>query len=439
MFMVTMSMRKTIALISLPVSLFLFLSCSTPTNPFTDYSSCNVSFLIPGQADTVCYVNDTLPITIKVEGASLFSLLTLYIDTTDSTTVSSFGSSWTDTITVEKVFQMPDTADLVIKAVLQNKEELQKTVRIFIDGKPPVITTEPPEALAVEIGAICSVSVAAEGVPPLSYQWIKNDSLRAGDTTASFYIGNFQAADSGLYRCIVKNDWGSDTSRSMRLTVKERDGKPVFWNFAFYRDTVREGDTLSIRLDSLYTAPASDTVSFALLEPEDRASFAGDSIFTFYAGARDSGSYMIPVSVSSESVADTGIMAIAVIPRYCTLTLVADSGSIVATPSAGAYRWSDTVLLKAVPRTGFIFFQWSGDISGITDSIFVSVLKDMTVQARFIPKDSSGCIEITSGSLNQAIRDASPGSKRPKRICPAPGVYDQGTIKIWGAVRIEIQ
>ena len=437
--MVIMAMRKSIALIALSISLLLCLLCSAPTNPFTDYSKCSVSFLIPGRADTVCYVKDTLPITIKVEAASLFSLLTLYIDSTDSTTVSSFGNAWTDTITVKKVFQAPDTIDLVIKAVLQNKEQLQKTVRIFIAGKAPVITTEPPEALAVEIGAICSVTVAAEGVLPLSYQWTKNGSLRAGDTAATLHIGNFQAADSGLYRCMVKNNWGSDTSRTMRLTVKERGGKPVFWNFAFYRDTVKEGDTLIIRLDSLYTAPASDTVSFALLEPEARASFAGDSLFTFHAGARDSGSYMIPVSVSSKSGADTGIMAITVMPRYCTLTLVADSGSIVATPSAAKYRWSDTVSLKAVPKSGFIFFLWSGDVSGLTDSISVAVFKDMTIRARFIPKDSSGCVEIHSGSLNQAIRDASPGSKRPKRICPAPGVYDQGTIKIWGAVRIEIQ
>jgi hypothetical protein len=432
-------MRKTIALITLSISLFLCVLCSTPTNPFEDYSSCSVSFIVPGRADTVCYVKDTLPITIKVEAASLFSVLTLYIDSTDSTTVSSFGSSWTDTITVRKVFQAPDTVDLAIKAVLQNKAQLQKTLRIFIAGRAPAITLEPPEALAVQIGAVCSVSVAAEGIAPLSYQWTKNGSLRAGDTAAKLYIGNFQAADSGLYRCLVKNGWGSDTSRSMRLTVKERSGKPVFWNFAFYRDTVKEGDTLKIKLASLYTAPVLDTVSFTLVEAERRASFSGDSLFTFYAGARDSGSYMVPVSVSSKSGADTGIMAIAVKPRYCALALNADSGSIVATPSFDKHRWGDSVSLKAVPKTGFIFFQWSGDISGITDSISVAVLKDMTIRARFIPKDSSGCVEILSGSLNQAIRDASPGSKRPKRICPAQGVYDQGTIRIWGAVRIEIQ
>jgi hypothetical protein len=437
--MAVMVMRKILSLISLSISLFLCLLCTAPTNPFEDYNNCSVSFMIPGRADTVCYVKDTLPITIKIEAASLFSSLTLYIDSTDSTKISSFSSSWTDTITIEKVFQMPDTVDLTIKAVLRNKEQLQKTLRIFIAGRAPVITTEPPEGLAVEIGAACSVSVAAEGLPPLSYQWIKNGSLIAGDTAAKLHIGNFQAADSGIYRCMVKNDWGSDTSRSMRLTVKERNGKPVFWNFAFYRDTVKEGDTLSIRLDSLYTAPASDTVSFSLVESESRASFAGGSFFTFYAGARDSGSYLIPVSISSKSGADTGIMAITVMPRYCALTLVADSGSIVAKPSAEKYRWSDTVSLKAVPKPGFIFFQWNGDISGITDSISVAVLNNLTIQARFIQKDSSGCVEIHLGSLNQAIRDASPGSKRPKRICPAPGVYDQGTIKIWGAVRIEIQ
>ncbi|MBN1128340.1 MAG: immunoglobulin domain-containing protein [Chitinispirillaceae bacterium] len=432
-------MRKTALLFCLVIVSLLWLLCSTPTNPFEDYSNCKIAIVSPGQADTVCLVYDTVSIAIRVDGATMFSALTLYIGKKDSVTVTSFASSWTQTVEVEKVFQLPDTVELTVKAILKNQGRLDDTLRIIVAGRAPLITLEPPDSIAVEIGAACSVSVAATGVPPLTYIWTKNGSLLPDDTAATFKIGNFQGSDSGVYRCIVSTGWGSDTSRPMRLTVKKQSGKTIYWNFAFYRDTVQEGDSTFIRLDSLYSAPASDTISLGMLETVNQAALRGDSLFVFHAGARDSGSYLIPVRVSSKSGADTAMIVVTVAPRYHTLTLIADSGSITVTPAAVKYRWSDTVSLKAQPDSGFRFSLWSGDASGLVDTISLVVLRDMTVRARFISKDSSGCIQITAGSLNQAIRSASPGSVRPKSICPAQGAYDQGTVKIWGTVRFVIQ
>ena len=70
--------------------------------------------------------------------------------------------------------------------------------------------------------------------------------------------------------------------------------------------------------------------------------------------------------------------------------------------------------------------------------IKIIMIKNMTVGASFIAASSSECMQLTGGSLNKAIRDASPGAVRPKAICPEEGIYDQGTIRIWGKVRFSL-
>jgi hypothetical protein len=195
-----------------------------------------------------------------------------------------------------------------------------------------------------------------------------------------------------------------------------------------------------VRIDSQYSAPAADTVALSVIDTaEKRAAFRGDSLFTFHVGARDSGVYSIPVVVSSKSGADTAAIIITVQSRYCTLSLSADSGTITVTPTAQKYRWHDTISIKAVPKSGYLFVSWIGDVNGNADSMRLVILKNMTIKAHFTPKNDTGCIEINAGSLNKAIREASPGSVRPKSICPAQGTYDEGTIRIWGTVRFAIQ
>ncbi|MBN2035863.1 MAG: immunoglobulin domain-containing protein [Chitinispirillaceae bacterium] len=420
-------------------ALFLIL-CDSPSNPFTDYDNCSISFISPDRADEQYRVDETVVFRIQVQASSLFNQLIFSLDNAIDTTITfSNGSDWLDTITIKRVFREPDTVMVRISGALQNKSNLTDSARIVIIGIKPAITTNPPKNLFVEIGAACSVSVAAQGSAPISYQWMKNGSRLANDTAALLLIRNFQASDSGYYICIASNPWGSASSDTMKLSVKKETDKKVFWHFAVYRDTVAEGDSLRLRIDSLYTAPASDTVSLRMLLTPRQAAFAGDSLFLFRAGARDSGSYPVSAVVSSNSGSDTATIHITVTARYHTLTLQSDSGSIRASPSASQYRWGDTVSLTAIPDSGFLFVEWQGDAAGNDTLIRVVVTKNLSITAKFIAKTTPDCIVITSGSINKAIRDVSPGSVRPKKICPAQGTYDQGTIKVWGNVRIVIQ
>jgi len=82
----------------------------------------------------------------------------------------------------------------------------------------PTILVEPSDRAAVVNNPV-SFSVAASGADPLNYQWQKNGSAIGGATNSSFTISNVVATDSGGYRVIITNSFGSVTSRVAQLSV----------------------------------------------------------------------------------------------------------------------------------------------------------------------------------------------------------------------------
>ncbi|HUI91629.1 MAG TPA: immunoglobulin domain-containing protein [Chitinivibrionales bacterium] len=90
-------------------------------------------------------------------------------------------------------------------------------------GTPPVITAQPSPDTAVT-GIAASFSVIASGAAPLSYQWQKNGVSLVNATSAFFSLAAVSAADSGVYRAIVSNGYGADTSRGAPLVIVD---KPV--------------------------------------------------------------------------------------------------------------------------------------------------------------------------------------------------------------------
>jgi hypothetical protein len=82
--------------------------------------------------------------------------------------------------------------------------------------EPPVITTQ-SESLTVDPGASVTLSVAAIGTEPFTYQWAK-DGAPISETSASMTFTASEAT-GGVYWCTVYNAYGSDTSESITVTV----------------------------------------------------------------------------------------------------------------------------------------------------------------------------------------------------------------------------
>ncbi len=83
----------------------------------------------------------------------------------------------------------------------------------------PAITVQ-PQSQTVSPGQTATFTVAANGTPPLSYQWLFNGGTIAGATTNSYLINNVQPAEAGGYSVVVSNSAGSATSAVALLTLQ---------------------------------------------------------------------------------------------------------------------------------------------------------------------------------------------------------------------------
>ncbi|WP_442267568.1 InlB B-repeat-containing protein [Tenacibaculum sp. ZS6-P6] len=104
-------------------------------------------------------------------------------------------------------------------------------------------------------------------------------------------------------------------------------------------------------------------------------------------------------------------------PIQRTLTLNATNGSVTATPNSGtgAYDDGSVITLTATPDAGYEFTGWSGDASGTTNPLDITMDADKTVTATFAPIQRTLTLNATNGSV----------STNPN---PTNGTYDNGTL-----------
>ena len=76
-----------------------------------------------------------------------------------------------------------------------------------------------PQSQNVATGNPASLSVAAVGTPPLSYQWLLNGTNINGATASSLGWSNVQLTDAGSYSVLLSNSVGTVVSSNAVLTV----------------------------------------------------------------------------------------------------------------------------------------------------------------------------------------------------------------------------
>lgn len=95
---------------------------------------------------------------------------------------------------------------------------------LVVEDSDPAITTQPTPK-TVTTGSSVSLTVAAVGGTPLSYQWqrygtnLSNGGNISGVTTTNLVIANAQTTDSGPYTVIVTDAASSATSSVAQVTV----------------------------------------------------------------------------------------------------------------------------------------------------------------------------------------------------------------------------
>jgi len=71
-------------------------------------------------------------------------------------------------------------------------------------------------------------------------------------------------------------------------------------------------------------------------------------------------------------------------PTTYTLSITATNGSVTKTPDKTSYNYGETVTIQAVPNTGYAFTNWSGNASGNSNPVTITMNTNKSVTANFV-------------------------------------------------------
>lgn len=99
-------------------------------------------------------------------------------------------------------------------------------------GGPARIVSQPQPTTGA-LGQTATFGVAAQGQPPLAYQWYFNGTnLLAGATSAVLQLTNVSLSEAGYYSVVVSNPSGRQTSLPALLTIRSAEPQLVgLWRF----------------------------------------------------------------------------------------------------------------------------------------------------------------------------------------------------------------
>jgi hypothetical protein len=201
------------------------------------------------------------------------------------------------------------------------------------------------------------------------------------------------------------NGWtGSVTSSNQSITFTMDGNKTVTANYVAdpetYTLTVNSSGASSVSISSStghggttnYTKTVTCGTSVTLTAPLT----ASGQTFTGWTGDVPSNSQTISFSMNGPKT----VTANFAINTY-TLTITATNGSVSKTPNKSSYSAGETVTLQATPNTGYHFVNWSGDASGTSDSVQITMNSNKSVTANFAINTYTLNITATNGSVTK--------------------------------------
>ena len=262
------------------------------------------------------------------------------------------------------------------------------------------ITVQPlPQTVAD--GQPASFSVTATGTTPLTYQWQKNAANIGGANSATYSIPAAALADSGsLFRCVVSNTKGADTSSAVKLLVT-----PVLAAFTTQPANVQ----VSVGDSATFSVVVTGSLPRYFQWQRNGSPIPGASAasYTLIAAKADSGAaFRCTVTNSAGSVTSTSAyLIVGTFPPVITAHPVQQFVHLGATATFTVTATGSKVLK----------FQWqrdSVDITGATSSTYTTapvVLDDNGRTYRCIVSNdygtatSDGAILTVTSDVNNLI------------------------------------
>ncbi len=286
----------------------------------------------------------------------------------------------------------------------------------------PDITTEPQDKIINE-GATTTFNVAASGTEPLTYQWQKNNTDIPTATSAGYTITPATMADSGsLFRCIVSNSAGSDTSRAAILSVNKVNHPPVCSD-----TTITENEEVQVSVNIFAADQDGDALTWTIIQGPTKGTvtvttgsidstntefgYTADNIISSSSDAItvriDDGANQIEMTVGITITADNDLPVIDQVPSVNAVEDITNPYSINISghdPEGSAVKW----YIDKLPSKGTLD-KLEGDISAGIEMLYTlkpdfSGKDSLTFYLRDLENNSSDTqtVQITITSVNDA-------------------------------------
>jgi hypothetical protein len=163
--------------------------------------------------------------------------------------------------------------------------------------------TRQPESHTVTAGDSVTLSVAAMGKEPLTYQWQKNGSPIGGAKSKAYTLSSVRTVDEGNYSVVVSNSLGSTTSNPASVVVNETPTAPSI-------AAQPESKTVNAGGSVTFSIVATGGGSLNYQWRKDNAAIAGatSSSYTIAAASSsDNGTYTVEVWNSSGTITSSSV------------------------------------------------------------------------------------------------------------------------------------
>jgi hypothetical protein len=171
-------------------------------------------------------------------------------------------------------------------------------------------------------------------------------------------------------------------------------------------------------------------VGLSILEPMSRTPGVFFAVTNFFKQSQSQPLCRIGIGTNASSHSLTGVFFDNLVnddtryytmtaqgPTY-TLTTSATNGSIALNPPGGIYNTGTVVTVTATPNTGWMFTNWSGNLTGSTNPATITMDGNKTVMANFAVRSASTSFRVNCGG---AAYTAAGGI-----VFEADGTYNNG-------------
>jgi pectate lyase/pectin methylesterase-like acyl-CoA thioesterase len=235
-----------------------------------------------------------------------------------------------------------------------------KNLSVTLGLTPPAITTQPLGKTTIE-GDNVTLTAAASGSAPLTFQWSKNGVPIAGATGPTLTLNNVRVADSGAYVFTATNPAGIVASDVATVVVNLA---PPIITIQPQSQTILVGEAVT------FTVAAGGSAPLTYQWRKNGAGIAGATGPSFTIASlqfSDAGAYTVVVSNGAGSVvSDPATLIVSATPVPPTITAQPASTTVVA--------GSQAQFMVTAAGSSPLGYQWRKDgsaIPGATSATYV--------------------------------------------------------------------